>query len=95
MSSPNIITHAPGASFSADLCRKHGKPATQLYVVLSADGSTLMKDPGLEQAYCVANKKLAEETAALARKSGYKCYACDLDTALNSVLRHPKNQPPK
>jgi hypothetical protein len=76
------------------LCQTHGVTPDALYVILSADGSTLMRDPGLDQAYCTPIKKLAEETAALATKAGHKCYATDFETALKSVLRHPKNQPP-
>lgn len=87
-----MIAHA---SFTQHLCAKHGLKATALYVVLSADGSTLMQDPGMDSAYCTPIKKLAEETAALATAAGYPCHAIDLETALNSILRHPKNQPLK
>lgn len=78
-----------------DIARAHGVTSKQLYVVLSADGSTLMRDPGLDRAYAVSIKKVAEETASLARAQGFKCYATDLETALASILRHPKNLPPK
>jgi hypothetical protein len=77
-----------------NLCQTHGVTPDALYVVLSADGSTLLKDPGLDRAYATPIKKLAEETAALVTQDGFKCYATDFETALKSVLRHPKNQPP-
>lgn len=77
------------------LCRIHGKRPRDLFVILSADGSTLLQDPGLDRAYGTPIRKLAEETAALARASGHPCYACDLETALQMIIRHPKNQPPR
>lgn len=73
----------------------HGKRSRDMYVLLSEDGSTLVVDPGLQRPWSSPNKKIAEHHASNMRRQGIKCHAVDLETALASVLKHPKNQPPK
>lgn len=67
----------------------HGSKGSDIYVVLSADGSTVLKDPGMKRPYSTRNKKLAEHHAKL--NDGI---AVDLITAVQTLIRHPKNLPP-
>lgn len=72
----------------------HGKLASDIYVLISKDGSTLVKDPGLDRPWSSTNKKVAEHMASeLRRKDGVICYAITLADALPKVLYHPKNLP--
>ena len=66
----------------------HGKKKSEIYVVLSKDGSTVMKDPGMERPWSSHNKKIAEMHA---KENGG--YATDLITAMHAIMKHPKNQP--
>jgi len=67
----------------------HGASASTIYVVLSKDGSTVLKDPGMKRPWSSKNKKLAEHHAKL--NGGV---AIDLMTACQALIRHPKNLPP-
>lgn len=67
-----------------------GKKPEEIFVVISQDGSTLVRDPGLSRPWHSIYKKLAEEHA---KNIGQGCVAIDLATALKSVLHHPKNLP--
>lgn len=72
----------------------HGKRPEDIYVLISKDGSTIVKDPGLERPWSNPNKKLAEDHAKVITSQGYPCVAVDLKTAIKSVLHHAKNFPP-
>lgn len=73
----------------------HGKRPEDIFVIISADGSTLVKDPGMERPWSSPNKKLADYHAKnISAESGNKCVAVDLKTALKAILHHPKNLPP-
>lgn len=62
-----------------------------LWVVLSADKSTVLVDPGLgNKPFSTTNKKRAEQVA---KESGG--FAVPYKEAMDAVLKHPKNQPPK
>lgn len=74
-----------------DLQEFHGtnrRGRRTIYVILSKDGSTVRKDPGLDRPWSTVNRKYAEEVAK-------KCdgVAVDLITACNAIVRHPKNLP--
>lgn len=77
-----------------DLPLLHSHKPADIYVILSGDGSTIVKDPGLNRPWSSTNRKLADHIAALITKqTGSPCHAVTLDTAIPSILRHPKNQP--
>lgn len=67
-----------------------GKRPEDIFVIISKDGSTLVKDPGLDRPWHSLHKGLAEEHA---KRIGRGCVAVDLPTAIKSVTRHPKNLP--
>ena len=67
-----------------------GKRPEDIYVIISKDGSTLVRDPGLGRPWHSLNKKLAEDQA---KAIGRGCVAVDLVTAIASVIKHPKNLP--
>ena len=68
----------------------HGQRAENIYVILSEDGSTLVKDPGLNRPWSSPNKKIAEH---IAKGIKGKCTVVTLDVAIKSVVSHPKNLP--
>lgn len=68
----------------------HGKRAQDIYVIISADGSTCVRDPGLGRPYSNPNKKIVEHIAA---GIGRGCKVVSLDVAMKSILYHPKNLP--
>lgn len=72
-----------------NLAALHGKKKKDIYVVMSKDGSTVMKDPAMDRPWSSPIKKLAEHHAKL--NNGV---AVDLVTATNSIVRHQKNLPP-
>lgn len=78
-----------GPFHSDDLAALHGKKKSEIYVVLSKDGSTVLQDPGLDRPWSTPNKKYAEHHARL--NNGV---AVDLLTAIASVIQHEKNVPP-
>lgn len=73
----------------------HGKRRRDIYVLISKDGSTLLKDPGLERPWSSPNRKYAEDTARIHNKAHPEAQvvAVDLETAVMSVIKHPKNLP--
>lgn len=76
------------------LGKLHNKRLTDIYVLLSEDGSTVYIDPGLNRPWSSPNKQLAEYHAAqLSKTLPCKVYAMDYITAINSVINHPKNRP--
>lgn len=68
-----------------------GKRPEDIFVIISKDGSTIVKDPGLDRPWHSTNRKLAEHHA---KSIGRGCTVVDLPTALQSVLKHQKNLPP-
>ena len=74
---------------SRELGALHGKLKRDIYVILSKDGSTVLKDPGMSRPWSSPNKKLAEHHA---KEMGG--IAVDLETAMRAVMRHQKNLPP-
>lgn len=80
-------------SLSDSLAWLHGKKKRDIYVIISADGSTVMQDPGLNRPWSSPNKKLAEHHAAITTKQGYPCRAVNMELAVRTVIAHPKNQP--
>lgn len=81
------------SSAMANAAMLHNKRISDIFVLLSADGSTLVIDPGLNRPWSSPNRRLAEAHAKNLTKQGLFCSAVDSTTALASVLRHPKNQP--
>lgn len=79
----------PPSNNSDFLGQLHGKRKKDIYVILSRDGSTVLKDPGLDRPWSSPNKKLAEHHAK--QMGGV---AVDLITAIESITRHSKNLPP-
>lgn len=73
----------------------HGKRRNSIYVLISVDGSTLVKDPGLDRPWSSPNQKYAEDTARIHNKANpdMQVRAVTLETAVYSIIRHPKNQP--
>jgi len=67
-----------------------GRRAEDIFVIISKDGSTVVRDPGLSRPWHSPHKKLAEEHA---RNIGRGCRVVDLATAIKTVLMHPKNLP--
>ena len=67
----------------------HGAKGTEIYVVLSKDGSTVLKDPGMDRPWSSKNKKIAEHHAK--QNNGY---AVDLITAMKAVSSKTINLPP-
>lgn len=72
----------------------HGKRPEDIFVIISKDGSTIVKDPGLVRPWSSPFKNLAEEHAKIIKSQGFDCVVTDLKTAIKSVLNHPKNLPP-
>lgn len=68
-----------------------GKRPEDIFVIISKDGSTVIKDPGLGRPWSSPNRKLAEHHA---KSIGRGCTVVDLATAIKSVLHHQKNLPP-
>lgn len=83
------IIHKPTQPTSDVLSEFHGKPKTEIYVILSEDGSTILKDPGMDRPWSSPNRKFAEHHA-----KAIGGFAVDLMTAAMSIMRHPKNLPP-
>ena len=77
-----------------NLAHIHDKRLASIYVLLSSDGSTLVVDPGMGRPWSSPNKRFADDTAKNLTRQGHPCAAIDIETALVSILRHPKNQPP-
>jgi hypothetical protein len=67
-----------------------GVKAENIYVLISKDGSTVVRDPGLGRPWSTTNRKLAEDHA---KRIGRDCVVTDLVTAIKSVTQHPKNLP--
>lgn len=74
---------------SDELNLLHGKRSGDIYVILSKDGSTVVKDPGMNRPWSSRNKKFADH---MAKKVGG--VAVDLITATQALIKHPKNLPP-
>jgi glyoxylase-like metal-dependent hydrolase (beta-lactamase superfamily II) len=90
----NLPTNVPAFRLEDSLAWLHGKRKRDVYVLLSEDGSTLVVDPGLNRPWSSPNKLYAEHQAKqISKESGRTCYATDLETAIHSVIKHPKNQP--
>lgn len=67
-----------------------GKRPEDIFVIINKDGSTIVKDPGLDRPWHSMNRKYAEHHA---KQIGHGCTVVDLPTALKSVMQHPKNLP--
>jgi hypothetical protein len=84
-----MVVGAPSTKAALRMLHGGAKPET-IFVILSRDGSTVVKDPGLGRPWSSRNRKLAEDHA---KRIGHGATVCDLLTAANHVLRHPKNLP--
>lgn len=67
----------------------HGKTPDTVFVILSKDGSTVVRDPGLNRPYSGTNKKIVEHIA----KGIPGTVVVTLAEAIKSVTYHPKNLP--
>lgn len=67
-----------------------GKRPEDIYVIVSADGSTCVRDPGLGRPWSSVNQKIAEHHA---KQIGKGCKVVTLDVAIKSILYHQKNLP--
>ena len=68
----------------------HGKKAQDIYVILSPDGSSVVRDPGLGRPWSSPNKKIAEH---FAKGIPGDVKVVTLDVAIRSITFHPANLP--
>lgn len=66
----------------------HGKKPSDIYVILSADKSTVLRDPGMDRPWSSPNRKLAEFHA-----KKYNGIVANIPDAIQCIIHHPKNQP--
>lgn len=80
--------------YVARLIERFALSGKKLFVILSADGSTVVRDPGMNQPWASTNEGLARFHAdELQRSTGKKHEAVPIAEAIKYVIRHPKNQP--
>ena len=68
----------------------HGKSPDNIWVIISADGSTVVRDPGVGRPWSSPNKKIAEH---MAQSIPGKPKVVTLADAIKSVTYHQKNLP--
>lgn len=74
----------------------HGKRPDQIYVIITHEGDTILKDEGLDRPWSSTIKQFAETTAKhISKLTGRRVSAVTLDVAIASLIAHPKNQPPR
>lgn len=84
---PRIITPTAAELSQLNLITStEASKSKTVYVVVSADKSTVMKNPGLDEPYNTTNRKAAE---AVAREAGGHCVP--LREAIHLIFQHPKN----
>ncbi len=78
----------------ARLLESYHRGHKRLYVIVSNDGSTLVKDPGMDRPWATNNKSIADfHCKEIQKATRKKCAVYLLEEALPLILRHPKNQP--
>ena len=81
----------------ANIIHSFGVKRPDLWVILSPDQSSIVKDPGTNRPWYAKGptaRKVAEQMAkSLSKALGCRCIAASMEDALGHVLKHPKNQP--